>query len=733
MKKRCVTPVVLNQPPQQWNRTGRPLFRRAACIGITVFSLLFVRAGWGGEAASTWPQAYSVQRARARHLLTVRTPYYFFEHDLEHGGVLCRIRLVHGQATNLLIRPLATVIEDERSATFTDLQDRAPRVSYKQDGLYEFVTVQSRLRDGAGRDSGLQLKTLYEYRWGYVKIHKQFTTARSGFRARDLRVVDTILAPSLGHYGYRDGLTEQEGAPPFSFGSCHWGQLQFTPNSESAVKLRYLPRYWMFADPDVEGLEWFMGSELGQWDLQLTGSRGQGNCTVAPNLAPRGIDFSISAAQNLEHPISLPKTFAFDCYLGVPILEGHARPPWFHGSFNRNRGEWVSPEQVRRWADEGMQTVHCHNDGDYYDDGLFWRDGSYPPYPDMDKYNQVIGECHRAGIRVATYFSNKELHPSTREFQEHGTEWGRKDREGKLQHNFFRGTNEFGAQMCLRSAWLGFLKASIDRVLTNSPLNGVYYDWNVALFCRNGLHEGKQSGEIGYGHWDIDELLNLMEWTRRRVGPQGLIIVHNTTTPMFATENFADYVVANEWGYGKWTDKGPELKDLPLEWSLVGARARGVISYGQLNSEAPKRLHRLFALEALLGGVTPWPASPETFELDSALKPVGDFQTCRFADWRNQAVTLEGTRCASAVYSRPNEAFLLLGNLDSTPQRLRCVLHPERLPFALRAPTSASLVCQRPGPAADSGDPQPVALPQLLGEGLTVDVPAEGVTVLRVR
>jgi hypothetical protein len=96
-----------------------------------------------------------------------------------------------------------------------------------------------------------------------------------------------------------------------------------------------------------------------------------------------------------------------------------------------------------------------------------------------------------------------------------------------------------------------------------------------------------------------------MEWTRRRVGPRGLVIIHNTTTPMFATENFADDIVANEWGYGKWSSQGPNLPELPLEWSLVGARPRGVISYGQLDANAPRRLHRLFALEALLAGVTP--------------------------------------------------------------------------------------------------------------------------------
>ncbi len=118
--------------------------------------------------------------------------------------------------------------------------------------------------------------------------------------------------------------------------------------------------------------------------------------------------------------MSLPSGCVFDFYLAFPLLEGHAHGPWLHTTFNRNRGDWVSTEEIGRWAEKGIQTVHCHNDGDYYDDGLFWRDGSYPPYPDMDRYDKVLTDCRRVGIRTATYFSNKELHPSTKEFQEHG-------------------------------------------------------------------------------------------------------------------------------------------------------------------------------------------------------------------------------------------------------------------------------------------------------------------------
>jgi hypothetical protein len=490
----------------------------------------------------------------------------------------------------------------------------------------------------------------------------------------------------------------------------------------------------MTADPGIEGLEWFVSSDLAQWDLQLAPRRGQGRSVLQSGPASGGIAFSVSPFQSAQSPIVPPQCVTFDYYLGWPLLEGHAVKPWFHASFNRNRGNWVSPEQIQNWAQSGIETVHCHNDGDAYGDGLFWRDGSYPPYPDMDRYNQVITNCHKAGIRVATYFSNKELHPSTPQFQADGTNWGRMNRAGALQHNFFNEKSEFGAQMCLRSGWLDYLKTSIDRVLTQHPLDGVYYDWNVALLCCNPRHEKSTAHSAMAAHWDIDELLNLMEWTRHRVGPKGLVIIHNTTTPMFATENFADDIVANEWGYGKWTGQGPALQELPLEWSLVGARRRGVISYGQLDAQSPRSLHRLFALEALLAGVTPWPASEATYDLFPILRPIGSLETCRFADWRNQAVTLQGGRTASAIYSRPNESWIILGNLDDTPREVRCTLNPGRLPHPLAAITNATLVpAPQNGPAGGSQDaPKTLDARQLTGDGITLIIQPASAILIRV-
>lgn len=722
-------------------------------IGLCFVTVLALAAGaladpGAARISRTWPQAYSLERNESSGILSLRTPFYVVEQDLNKGGVIARIALTHGKAANLLVQPVQTRVRDDRGAVLTDLREPAPTVTHRREGLNEIVTVEGTLRHQDGRASAIRVKTTLQYRWGYIKIRKELL-APAGVRVREVCPLSTTLVPSLSNYGYREGRTEEDGASPFAFGSNVWGKLRLGQPSDKAVQTRHVPRSMILADAGVEGLEWFVGSDLAQWDLQLTGRRGQGQCVLQASQDPPGLALSVAPLSSADEAVVLPGSCVFDFYLAFPILEGRAHRPWLHTSFNRNRGAWVPTDEIGRWAEKGIQTVHCHNDGDYYGDGLFWRDGSYPPYPDMDGYDKVLKDCRRAGIRTATYFSNKELHPSTKEFQEHGEAWGRKNRKGDLRHNFYRPNAEFGAQMCLRSGWLEFLKFSIDRVLKNHPLDGVYYDWNTALLCCNPLHEtaarpapGEGGAEPGSaaaapakGHWDIDELLDLMEWTRHRVGPEGLVIVHNTTTPMFATENFADYVVATEWGYRKWTDRAPDLQDLPLEWNLAGALPRGVISYGTIDKNAPRRLHRLFALEAFLGGSTPWPASEETFALVPLLKPLGDIGAYRFADWRNQAVALSDARCASAVYSRAGESYLLLANLDQTPREITCVLHPDKLPHPLPQPATARRL---PSPAAPSGKPdqrEAAALDvrQLIGEGVKITIPGDDAILIHVR
>ena len=119
----------------------------------------------------------------------------------------------------------------------------------------------------------------------------------------------------------------------------------------------------------------------------------------------------------------------------------------------------------------------------------------------------------------------------------------------------------------------------------------------------------------------------------------------------------------------------------------------------------------------------------------SLLKPLGDIGSYRFADWRNQAVTLSDARCASAVYSRAGEAYLLLANLDQNPREVTCVLHPEQLPYPLAHPVTAS---QLPATAAPSGtrdqrDASSLDVRQLIGEGLKIAIPGDDAILIQIR
>lgn len=693
----------------------------------------------GGEPpklVSTTSQELTIVPDPTGRKLTLSTPYYSITHDLQKGGVISEIRLAYGKKTNLLRQPVGLNIGLEHGTILTDLNDRAPAVSHLRKEKTVVVTVEAKLLDRAGSTKtgspGPIVRTTYDHRWGYVRIQRQLLRGED-LPVREVTPLYTVLHPDLSHYGYRDGKTEHEGVGPFSFGSNLWGHLRRGDPPAGMVRSVFVPRSMIFVDPGVEGLEWFAGSDLSQWDLQLAGKRGTGLCTFAPDDENEGLALRVSAYHSVSNSIRLPKRSVFEYYLSFPLPEGRALQPWLHTSFNRNRGDWVSAETIENWSNSGIQSIHCHNDGDYYEDGLFWRDGSYPPYPDMNRYDKVLETARSLGIATATYFSNKELHPATKEFKEHGQEWGRKSLKGNLQHNIFKGTNVFGVQMCLRSGWLPFLKSYIDRVLKNHPLDGVYYDWNVALHCYNPLHEGKQAGEPAAGHWDMDELLDLMEWTRERVGPKGLVIVHNTTTPMFVTENFSDFIVANEWGYGKWKQEGPTLEELPLEWSLAGARPRGVISYGQLDEKSPRRLHRVFALQAMLGGVSPWPANNDAFELASLLKPLGPIQGYRFADWRNEAVRVDGRRCGSTVYSRPGEAWIVLANMAEKAQEVRLRISPEKLPSPLSQVASATLERTFGDSTGTRESPVTLDAAQLSRDGVPLKLPGTAAVLLRLR
>ncbi|MEW6752791.1 MAG: DUF6259 domain-containing protein [Candidatus Latescibacterota bacterium] len=685
----------------------------------------------GSTLHGTWPEPYALDRDEASGVLRLRTPFYEVEHALRQGGAIQAVRCLGGSGENLLLAPLACEVTVSGSAApFSALCETACRVQARVTPEGARVEVEGNLRAPDGQTCGVEYGCRYDYHWGAIRLCQRLRFPPGGVRVSRLSLLQGRLRPDLGAYGVRPGAPAEASPDPAAFGVCQWGRLRPGASFDCPYESRFVPRYVVCADPGREGLEWFAASELGQWDYQVAGRPGCGHLYLGPQSRPPAVRLSIAPLSLPRGDVALTGEYVFESWIGLPVISGRAHTPFLHTAFQRH--PWPTAQTIRGWAERGIRTAHFHHDGDTFRDGLFWRDGSYPPFgpQDMAEYDRVIRTCQEHGIRVATYFSNKELHPSTAAYQQHGARWARLPGDrGEQLHNLYSG-DEYGAQMCLRSGWLDQLKKNIDTVLTRHPLNGVYYDWNVALYCHNAEHgttttacapQGGAPGCGGHafspaGHWDVDELVELMEWTRRRVGREGLVIVHNTMVPCAVTENLADHVVAMEWGYGRLASAAPDLSALPLEWNFLGARPRGVIGYGCLEPGAPEGVHRQMTLRCLLTGTAPWPAQDLDLEIFAPLKEF-DLSGYRFRDWRTAPVGLEGQGAAAAAYVGPDGAVIVVANLTGEARRVRASLD------ALAAGLAEGAWVGRP--VGTAGGAQPA-------ERMVLDLPADGAVVLRV-
>ncbi len=719
-------------------------------LSALIFCLVFasgLQAQVMKKTPAWWPQPYTVDHNSAEGKLILSTPYYSIEHDLNRGGVLSRIHCTYGQSENLILKPVETLIQiDDPSVTrpysgpgslptFSDINDPSPKVTHIQKDGTELVSIEASLINEKGQDSGVRVKTEYQYRWGYIKIHKEFVFPASPMRIKNLSVFAAVFDPSLSDYGYRNGAAERVYANLWSWRSeiIQWRKLRVGTHFDKFLQTRHLPRYLVFANQGVEGVEWFMGDDLSQWDWQMTGQMGTGFCHVFASRRPRGIAVSIYPVNLYKGSVEVKNSYAFDYYIGIPILMGHAHEPWLNQRVACNGGEWVSEGQIKKWAEDGITNVVLHNDGPTRN-GLFWRDGSYPPYPpeEMKKMDHVIALCHKYGIKIVPYFSNHELFPSVEAYKKHGKEWMRIVDDTGTNINW-----AYGYYMCMKSGWLDFLKFSIDRALKNHAFDGVYFDWNLALYCNNPLHVGKTSNGVSgkkglgalalspTGHWDMDELIDLMEWTRRRVGPDGLVLIHNTLVPMFATENFADHVLGMEFGYSPVFESFPKLEELPLEWDFVGARSRGAITYGTIARNAPRRLYQQMALAGIVTGVTPWRANSEAVGVFKLLKKLGPLDQYKFRNWKNKAVSLFDENCASAYYSKPGETDIILVNFHKEDINVLCRVDPRKFPYPID-PTQSIEIYQ-------NGGWQSLQIPDLLKKGSDIRLKAESALLMRIK
>lgn len=681
-----------------------------------------------------YPERQEVIEDGERGLIVVRNRFYEVAHSLKHGGAIGSIRLLNAGGGNLLEGEPCGCELALTGAVKAFAPGPEARVEVRR-GPEPTLVVRAPLKDADGLDCGAVLTVAYEHRWGHIKVRQEIEFPGAGLEVKRLLLHRWVLPPELTHFAVRpNACLDGAASPHYATGDCHMGRLAPGGGFNRAYQSRFVPRYVGFTEPGRQGLEWFVGSDLAQWDYQLTGAPGRGSLRIEARSNPPAVALSICALDLPMGGVKVRGRHAFDSYIGIPVISGRAHVPFLNKSFKRH--PWPTDAEIAGWARRGVRTAHFHHDGDSNRDGVFWRDGAYPPFEpaDMREYDRAIAACRRNGIRVATYFSNKELHPSVYAFKDHGRQWARlaDDRRQVLHNAAFGGM--FGAQMCLRSGWLDWFKAYVDKVLAHHDLDGVYYDWNVPLYCHNTAHaggaaatDGPREGTLGTwefspaGHWDIDELLDLMRWTRQRVGPDGLCIVHSSSPPMAALENYVDFVAVMEGGYSKLSTGAPALADLPPEWSFMGARSRGVIGYGCLEDSAPERVHRQMTLRCLLAGSAPWPALDRDLEMFAPLAG-RDFSPFIFHDWRNRIAVARDAGTATAVYRGEERMLVLVGEMEGLARETRCTVDAG----------GGALGAHAEFRITSGGSSVKVGRDELMRTGVRVKLPADGVTLIEI-
>ena len=311
--------------------------------------------------------------------------------------------------------------------------------------------------------------------------------------------------------------------------------------------------------------------------------------------------------------------------------------------------------------------MRIHNDGDSFDNGIFWRATVYPPYPpdEMKKMDQTLELARRHQINVVPYFSLHEYHPDADGFKENARKWGWIAGEGDdIVPTRFR-NSIFGYLMCLQSGWLEKRKASIGEVLSRHAFSGVYYDWCIAIECFNHSH--------GPHHWDYRKLIELLEWTLKRIGPAGHLYLHLTNAPNIAAENMASLVLTDEASPknirpGMFSPHAHFLNICPRQVCLM------------IPAKSPEKDLLRYAMCALLEHAAV-SSGHEVFarfyqEYAEIIKRCGEYRR-HTAPGEGRCRTSDQQTVGMSAYWNDSEALLVFANLKEQPATVKYCFDPD--------------------------------------------------------
>ena len=510
-------------------------------------------------------------------------------------------------------------------------------------------------------------------------------------RVSTVGVASLAVRPELDEFGLRTGPADD--ANERKECTATFGKTR----SAGALLIdeHHAPIYMLFFNKGIEGFGLSMASDLATWEDGLTGKSGSGH--YAASVSEDGGSIRIVRKPlGVTAPAKVSKgDYVFSYYLGLPRIVEKADRKWRHIGFDAH--PWPSDEEIRKWAESGVNIVRV--DSEYYGDGKFWHDGTWPPFDEkgMEELRRVIATCHRYKILVVPYFSLQELHPSAPGYAQHAQEWARTiDEAGTMYHNYspdylplnygpdYAGKGEYGAQLCPMSGWTERLKSNVEQAYRELGFDGIYFDLAQAVPCNNKRHNPKL-------HFGIDGLIDVLAWARRLIAPNGVLIVHQYgTESSISLENFADLVVNMEdIAIEEITDKDVTLRpdNIPVVTLLAESLPRAPTPSYLRSENWERNRHNIAVL--VLYGMFPWAGPPwdtgkteeETLKLFRAFKPY-QLETYRLYSPLSDAVHTAWKDVYGAVYARPDQGLVVISNTGPEPRkRVIWTVRPENLGF----------------------------------------------------
>lgn len=595
--------------------------------------------------------------------LRVRVGAWIIEHSQKHGGAWTSLVNENGSGRNLLTQPLTSRIRfhelsdgDDYGSypTFSEAMDSAAhlRVEISAEG-HSQVVAEGVYKNAAGDSLPVGFRRRTEYRdFGLIWTTLEILSESGCDGVVHVRALEANLRPGLTDLYSRAhpivlNSSDQTGMGAFS-ALPKKGQV-------TAFSSRYTPLQLMCFERGVEGIEFFPGSELAQWDCSLKPDAGLGLYQVHHSEAGTTLELDPFCMAFRRERIRLQGAVRFK--LGIALPEIKPRRRVHTGPFHASTGSrWASDADLAGLAKAGIKWIRFHND--YRKDGPFWHDGMYPPYDaaGMAELRRIIDTSHRLGMKIVPYISLKEFHPESQGYAENHRDWMHMAAPSVgVIHTYIRG-GEFGGLMCLRSGWLAFRKQSIEQILSDLPWDGLYFDWCVPHPC---CHPGHGRGPW---HYDVDEFLDFMLFCRRRVGEQGIIFSHISGLPSIVVENMSDLVFIHE-------DLGgfaPLPGQFPAQCSFMPIAPRQLAVHAPAGSDRALR----FITGGILEGYPPAASAPAREFGRQALQEMALFAgvnlpAMTFYPAREKAVKTGQKAVYAAAWAGEGELVLYAGNLGA--------------------------------------------------------------------